>query len=508
MQIDRITLALRPRTAWEAMDLGTALLRRHAGTTWRAWLLASLAVWVPVAALLWWGGTVMWPLLVLMWWLKPVFDRIVLYVLSQAAFGEPVRTVDAALAGVRFGRRRLLADLTWRRIGLGRALIMPVGILEGVHGDRLRRRRQAIAGHGGGAVSALTLLCMHFEAAIALGLLMLVPLLTPDVYLQSLVRHVYALASDGLPAGWWLGMAGITWIAISVVEPFYVAAGFGIYLNSRVHLEAWDIELVFRRMARRLQHAAGAGLLLVALASGWLLPATPAHAADADPAPSTPLRDVYPRPVDDPRFVQAHADAYLDPLLRPVRTQTEWQRRETPAGARTRLFDPEVLGQLLRGLMLVLEVLAWALAIGVAGWLLWVTRHWWARWWRADTPRERPAPTPVTITPENHDDVLPEAIVANARRLWSQGAPRAALSLLYRAAVQALNQRLQGELPPGSTEARCLRAARTLPDPADRETFAQVVHAWQRAAYAHALPGEDAFHALLTQAAERFGWRS
>jgi hypothetical protein len=35
--------------------------------------------------------------------------------------------------------------------------------------------------------------------------------------------------------------------AVAFVEPFYVAAGFGLYLNRRVELEAWDIEQEFRR---------------------------------------------------------------------------------------------------------------------------------------------------------------------------------------------------------------------------------------------------------------------
>ena len=30
-----------------------------------------------------------------------------------------------------------------------------------------------------------------------------------------------------------------------------VAGGFGLYLNRRTELEAWDIEITFRRMARR-----------------------------------------------------------------------------------------------------------------------------------------------------------------------------------------------------------------------------------------------------------------
>ena len=36
-------------------------------------------------------------------------------------------------------------------------------------------------------------------------------------------------------------------VAILFLEPFYVAAGFGMYLNRRAELEAWDIEQEFRR---------------------------------------------------------------------------------------------------------------------------------------------------------------------------------------------------------------------------------------------------------------------
>ena len=36
-------------------------------------------------------------------------------------------------------------------------------------------------------------------------------------------------------------------IVVGVLEPFYVGAGFAMYLNRRVELEAWDIEQEFRR---------------------------------------------------------------------------------------------------------------------------------------------------------------------------------------------------------------------------------------------------------------------
>ena len=36
-------------------------------------------------------------------------------------------------------------------------------------------------------------------------------------------------------------------ITVLFLEPFYVAAGFAMYLTRRTELEAWDIEQEFRR---------------------------------------------------------------------------------------------------------------------------------------------------------------------------------------------------------------------------------------------------------------------
>ena len=36
-------------------------------------------------------------------------------------------------------------------------------------------------------------------------------------------------------------------LIVLFLEPFYVAAGFGMYLNRRAELEAWDLEQEFRR---------------------------------------------------------------------------------------------------------------------------------------------------------------------------------------------------------------------------------------------------------------------
>jgi hypothetical protein len=42
-------------------------------------------------------------------------------------------------------------------------------------------------------------------------------------------------------------------LAESLIEPFFVTAGFALYLSRRVMLEGWDVELGLRRLARRLE---------------------------------------------------------------------------------------------------------------------------------------------------------------------------------------------------------------------------------------------------------------
>jgi len=94
------------------------------------------------------------------------------------------------------------------------------------------------------------------------------------------------------------------------------------------------------------------------------------------------------------------------------------------------------------------------------------------------------------------------------RAQWAKGQARAALALFYRCSVQRMVELADKPLPPGATEAECLRLARTLPAGQAREVFPDVVRVWQLAAYAQRLPEEDVFEGLLERASAAFGWSS
>lgn len=280
MKLEALTVALRPRTAWEACELGMALVRRYAGAIWKPWLLVTLPLLIALNAA-GWALDLLWLSGLLMWWLKPWFDRIPLFVISRAVFGEtptPRQTVRAALS---WGGRWWLPYLTWRRLGPARPLYLPVDLLEGGDGGEARQRRAALGAPVYGVSALLTLICLNFELVLMLGLVFAGAMFIPFDYLPDTFKSLWESFLE--QPGWLVALLNaLAWVAMSVIEPFYVGAGFGLYLNRRTEIEGWDIEIVFRRLRARLSAAAAPSLLALCLAVGlgaWLPPAAAQGAA-------------------------------------------------------------------------------------------------------------------------------------------------------------------------------------------------------------------------------------
>jgi hypothetical protein len=249
VELDRLSVAVRPRRDWEAMDLGFRLARAC------AWPLfaATLAVLVPVTLLVALALHRAPEFAVLaLWWLKPLIDRAPLHVLSRAVFGEvpTVRETLRALPAAAWNG--LLASLTWRRIHSRRSFVLPVWQLEGQRGAAWRSRVAVLSRRAGGGATWLTVACLHMELALNIGFYGLLWLLLP----QALELDLRGFVTGSSPE--WFDFVELAFYAaaIAIVEPFYVAAGFALYLNRRTLLEGWDLELAFRRLAARMGDAA------------------------------------------------------------------------------------------------------------------------------------------------------------------------------------------------------------------------------------------------------------
>ncbi|MBS1767737.1 MAG: DUF4129 domain-containing protein [Acidobacteria bacterium] len=457
--LERLRLTLRLRGAWEAVDSGYALLRAHGRIVYALWL----AAYVPVAvALFWVFWERAWIALLLVWWLTPLLGRFALHGLAKATFGERPTILSAVKGAKGILRHGAVACQLWRRLGVNRAFVLPIWQLEGQSGHGYRRRAPVLLRRVHGASALFTIfsfiLMLGFSCALGAAFFYLVP--------DGLLDKAGDLFSGEHGPGPLFYL--FPTFAIAVLEPFYLAGGFGLYLNRRIQLEAWDLDLAFRRLAQRLKRGLGRSVAMLLLAVA-LVAGTGLRAQTPEPAktPKAELKEV----LKAPEF-QAWS------------TERTWHWKNwTESKPRSQGHLPEWLFHLF-GLILKGIIIA-AAALGVL-WFLWrflLSRRgrWAERSDRATAPEDLFG---LDIRPGS----LPKDIAGVALALWRGGERRACLSLLYRGALARLVHERGLEVPPGATEGDCLRAAIPFLDPEGGGYFRSLTGTWQALAYAHQEP--------------------
>ena len=463
MQPADLAVTLRRRTPWEAADLGFAMLQRW----WKPVFTAHALVLVPVTALsiaIGWAYESMWLALLLVWWLEPVYDRAVLHVLSRAVFGAVPAPREVLRSAREWLHTGLVAALTLDRIDFSRSFNLPVRQLEGQRGGEARERRRVLGRRARGHAVWLTLVWLHFETALLLSLGSVHELLLPaqlerargadEPFLGGLTEFLQLFSLSDV-----LAFAAV----LLFLEPFYVAAGFALYLNRRTLLEGWDIEVALRGLAAR--HVAGAIALGIALA--FLAPFS------AEAQEKHPKKEI--------------VEVMKAPEFGHERETTRWVARDP---AKPRQVKPSRFWEWI-GLALgkAAEVLLWGLAGAAIVYALW----WLARMLpRAVEPaRERYSPPPALFGMDLAPDSLPPDVPATAAALAREGRLREALSLLYRGALSELVHQRGVELLPSHTEGEAVRLAGV-------PYFASLVEAWRECAYARRTPSATAVERLAS----------
>ena len=476
MRLEDLTVVLRPRLPWEAADLGCALVRRDFPRIIGLWATTVLPVWVVLAILLrdyplTFGGIV--------WWLKPLYDRVPLHFISRATFGTRPGFRDTWKAWPRLWTRFLLPALLWRRLSPSRSFALPVWLLEGQRGKNLRTRAAGLAREGGGSGASLTWVFIKLELAVFVGLVVLTSFAAPESGLPEMGDLMDFDDTSTLVISnafyWWLNLWYL--ITITLVEPFYVGAGFGLYLNCRTKLEGWDIELTFRRTAARLTRAAAALLLFV-----LLIPSL-SHASAEDAPPPSALTT----PPEDPN---AHAKAVLEEPDFKVHSKSDriWVPNATDSSAPLGVLALIMMGLGYLGL-LALVIFLIVLLVRASSRLRAPALS--ARIQSAAPPR---FVLGMEVTPES----LPGDLVAAARASWANADPKEALSLLYRGALASLISQHGVPILSSDTEADCLDRVVAAHSTSLATFFRQLTQSWVRAAYAGQIPSASEFESLCT----------
>ena len=240
MRVDALALRLRPRTQMEAADLGVRLCR----TAGRSIYLCYGVVAVPLLALAFASFEIAtWLPATLMWLSKPWLDRTILFVLSRAAFGQTTRPADVWHAQRDVWWRQLPLTCTLQRLSPWRSLTQPIYQLEGVSFWKAGARVRQIKRRAAGSAFMMTHVFSVSENALTFALVSLIFWFAPAGAAPDPIDAFTGELSPVLVMGFPIAYA----IAILFLEPFYVAAGFAMYLHRRAELEAWDIEQEFRR---------------------------------------------------------------------------------------------------------------------------------------------------------------------------------------------------------------------------------------------------------------------
>jgi hypothetical protein len=486
MRLEEVTAEIRPRSDWEAVDLGLAMVRRD---FWRCWLVWWLAMIVPVALAGWflWESPGIW--VCLFWWWKPAGSRLVLFEISRRLFGEKPKLSESLREIPAAWGRRFFHRFIWARLSPWLPVTLAVEDLERLKGPAYRQRARQVTRRGEGAILWIYFISDAAACWLGIAVLMLLRLFIPDgqeSFWQELVESWNPEMPFEIPAALLRVVAFCLMVGVSLTDVFVIGAGFGVYINNRTWIEGWDVELAFKGLAKRL----GPVVAVILSFAFCLQPGLVCAAAERLPA-------------DEIRRVKQNADFEVHSITEripiPKSGSGSWIER---------FFEwlANLLGNGGKSSSASLDIatiLGWTLVVSLGGillawigWLFWVNRH--AFLIRQSGGEDAPlAPTArvvmgMEVTPES----LPADIPATAWGLWQQGHHQEAMGLLYRGTISKVIEVGRVEIQESDTEGDCVRRVEQVGPAAHPDYFRGLTSAWTRLAYARLKPEDGEVEAL------------
>ncbi len=474
MRLEDVTATIRPRARWESIDLGCAMVRRSYGTILLAWLVCVWPLWVIGVigfGMISEGGWHLWWSTLWIWLTLGIAGKLPLHIISRELFGEKV----SAWSVIKLWPRMLITNI-WQgflsRFSMSRGLSMPVAQLEGLKGKAYKARVNLLIRNGGdGATQAVLvshLMILVISLACWFFIMMVYGFYGENDLFETIFEDLYIHGEDYSPS--WLFLLFYC-IAVTLIEPLFVGAGFAMYVNSRTLTEGWDIELSFKRLSERLRGTIlkkGTQLLLVICGLSFFT----ISEARAETAEERVERIT-------------SAEEYI------IHQRQEQEEVKKPSSNWASNFSGGGAGGIFQGIYLMLF---WSIIIAVVGLLIWVilkNRHAFNKTNSLVEMDDVPVIKSVMgmdVTP----DSLPEALTDDAREAWLRGDHQLALSLLYRGAISWMVNQGRVPITESDTENDCVRRVMQNKLPVDRQQFfSNLTEKWVGLAYGKNLPLES-----------------
>ena len=417
-----------------------------------------------------------WPWL-LIWLLKPLFDRPVLHIIAVRFFEKGADWKRLCYGLGKSLRRGLLGDLLWRRFSPFRSAMMPVRVLEQnpKSAGRISQRKKLLKKGGVNYCFLLTFWGIAVEIALFIGILLFLVIMS-ELIMEDLVSAM------------WQSFRNIEVYLYAVycfnyilVEPVYVCMGFSLYINSRIEVEGWDIEIIFRDFAEKLKGKSRNGALAVLILLFLFLPLK-IFADDGEP------------PAALGKSLAASDNVPLEKLKAILDSDEFGGERDTwgirlknpPQESETINIDErlrEALAFVLRSILIT------AVAALLVFLLLYMRKFMRDR----DSGNDRPYIKPLQKAHEEN----PEALLEKALRFHEQGNTRLAWGYCTAAAILSWPFYRGLDFPPNATESDCANMVNSAAGGTctieEAKVFGELIKNWVYFAYAQRLPPSESF---------------
>jgi len=420
------------------------------------------------------GLQLYWPWL-LIWLLKPLFDRPVLHIISVRFFEKGANWNRLCRGLGKSLRRGLLGDLLWRRFSPFRSAMMPVRVLEQnpKSGRQMSQRKKLLKKGGAGYCFLLTIWGISVEIALLTGVLLFLVIMS-DLIMDEFLFSMWQSFRD-----FEIYIYAIYCFIFMLVEPIYVCMGFSLYINSRIEVEGWDIEIIFRDFAEKLKNKGKNGALAALFLLFLFLPLkTFADNGESYPAsgevPLEKLKDIY----NSDEF-GGERDTWGIRLKKPIQD--------------IQSFDPEKMFRMQR----IREIFAFLFRLiiicaiaGLLAFLFYYMRKFNRN--RGGTD-DHPGIIPLQKTHEEN----PEALLEKALSFYEQGNTRLAWGYCTAAAILSWPFYRGIDFPPNATENDCANMVSSAAGGTctfeEAKVFGELIKNWIYLAYAQRLPPAGSF---------------
>lgn len=513
MKLEQLAISTTPKSSWQCFDLGCKVALKHYTILLSFWLIVSFPFFIFSCFLsLEWG-------LLIFWLFKPWYERGLLFILSRAVFSNFINLKTALLAWPEQIKPLWFASITYRRLAPSRSFDMAVTQLERLSGKKRANRLNVLHRSKDDNTGWWTVLCVHWEGILMVGILVMLSMLLPTemdlwsfLFFSEYEEDVF----------WSLLISNIVvYLCAAFVAPFYVAGGFIAYLNRRMILEAWDLEIGFKKwVSAAKSKGASLGATALPLLGCFLL--------------------VFAQTVFQPVFAQiteenSEGRISLEPELESTAIIVNNKQEDTEPNleAKTKireelnlLFDEEPFSTketivyyrwkgsdedaeeeyssegfsgfstLANFIASFLELFLWAAFALTFGYI--VVKNWskLANILNQNQTTIEDLPLPSFISKAFNESMPEDVSFAVNQAIIAQDFRRA-LSILVRASLMQLSREQKVHITKSMTENECLMAIKQTSTKHIHDFMTTLMRAWISMAWAHHIPSADQLTALL-----------